>query len=104
VEGSAPSETEEKPTRGFGVRGAGNMGAAATRGSFAPQFGKKEKTQDDGDTPESTGNLAESRSGLAALRREHWERLERSHRRKDRATGRKVRRHKQRPRKGTVTM
>jgi hypothetical protein len=41
VEGSASSETEEEPTRSFSVRTVGNVGAPATRGSFAPPFGKE---------------------------------------------------------------
>jgi hypothetical protein len=39
----APSKTEEEPTRSFSVRRAGNVGAPATQGSFAPSFGKKKK-------------------------------------------------------------
>jgi hypothetical protein len=35
---------------------------------------------DEGDTPGSTGTLAVSRSGQAALRREQWERSENEHR------------------------
>jgi hypothetical protein len=42
-EGSAPSETEEEPTRSFRVRRAGNVGAAATLDSFAPTVWKRRK-------------------------------------------------------------
>jgi hypothetical protein len=70
VEGSAPSETEKDIAHG--VR-AGNVGAPANLGSFAPQNGKK----DDDEKIGSTGTL----------RREQWGRLERSHSRKNRATG-----------------
>jgi hypothetical protein len=37
---------------------------------------------DDGDTSGLTGTFSESHSGRAALRREQWEQLERSHHRK----------------------
>jgi hypothetical protein len=74
VEGSAPSEMDEESTHGFGIRGAGNVGALATR---------DRKTLDDGDACGSTGNLSGSRSGRAPLRSEHWERLESSHHRKN---------------------
>jgi hypothetical protein len=42
MEGSAPSKMEE-PTCSFSVRRAGNVGALATLGSFAPTGCKKKK-------------------------------------------------------------
>jgi hypothetical protein len=84
VDELAPSETEEEPTRNFSIRGAGNVGAPATLESFSLHRLER-KTHEDGNTPGSTGTLAESRSGQAALR-EQWERLEQSHCRKSRAT------------------
>jgi hypothetical protein len=50
----------------------------ATLGSFARSI-EKEK-QDDWDAPGSTGNLSESRSGCAALKRQQQEWLKNKHR------------------------
>jgi hypothetical protein len=36
VQGSPSYETEERPTRSFGIRGAGNVGATANLGSYVP--------------------------------------------------------------------
>jgi hypothetical protein len=44
VEGSAPSEMVEEPTRIFSLRGARDMGALATWDSFALAIGKEKKT------------------------------------------------------------
>jgi hypothetical protein len=69
--GSAPSEMEK--VTALTVE-AGNVGAPATLGSFAPTVSGEDGTkQDDGDTPGSTGTLEESHSGQAALRREQRE-------------------------------
>jgi hypothetical protein len=81
VEGSAPSEMEEPPCN-FRVSEAGNVGALATLESFVPTIWKEKR--DDGCTPGLTGTISGSRSGRAALRKEQWERLERSHHRKNR--------------------
>jgi hypothetical protein len=72
VEGSAPSETEEEPTRSFSVRRTGNVGAPATWDSFTPTIWKGIKRVDDDCTPGQAGTL----------RREQWKWLERSHCRK----------------------
>jgi hypothetical protein len=51
VEGPASSETAEDSTCSFSVRRAGNVGAPATLGNFAPTGWKRKKTLYDGDTP-----------------------------------------------------
>jgi hypothetical protein len=53
-------------------------------------FWPHEPEEDDGDKPGPIGTLWGNCLGWVALRREQWERLERSHR-EIRATGRKVR-------------
>jgi hypothetical protein len=65
---------EEEPTRSFSVSGDEEVGAPAAWNSFAPHG--------------FTGTLSVSCSGRAPLRREQWELLERSHRRKNGATRR----------------
>jgi hypothetical protein len=48
VEGSSPSEAEEKPTRSIGVRRAGKVGAPATRDSFSLPLEKKREKRGKG--------------------------------------------------------
>jgi hypothetical protein len=73
VEESTPSEMEKETTH---WAEGGDVDALATKDSLAHTAGRKrEKTKnnlDEGDTPGSTGTLAVSRSGRAALRRELW--------------------------------
>jgi hypothetical protein len=84
VEGLVPSEMVEEPTRVFSIRRARNVEAPATQDNFAPPL--KRKTLGGDNAPGSPGTLALSHLGCAALRREHWERLESGHHRRNQAT------------------
>jgi hypothetical protein len=46
VEGSTPSEAEEKPTSSISIRRARKVGAPATRDSFSPLLEKREKNEE----------------------------------------------------------
>jgi hypothetical protein len=77
MEGSAPSEAEEKHTSSISIRRAGKVGAPATRDSFFPPLEKKRekrgKPLDDGD--------GDNVDQLAPYQRAAWEQwLENEHR------------------------
>jgi hypothetical protein len=68
VQGSAPSETEKATALRVGAE---SVGSPAIPGSSASTVRKNKTKQDDSNASGSTGTLAGSRWGQAALKRDH---------------------------------